>query len=101
MRDNHYTKETGKISEQNDFSVPQKSSFLTLLLKFCAAAFCSEQDSLPRNGSERNSDSLFHYLFHGTEFRVVFSSAEGFGRNSESVAEAYTGTSEHRDGMLQ
>ncbi len=79
VRDNHYTKETGKISEKNEFSVPQNSSFLTLFLKFWAATFCSEQVSLPRNGSERNSDSLFLYLFHGREFRVVFSSAEGFG----------------------
>ncbi len=50
--DYHYTQE-----QQNDFSVP-----------------------LPRNGSERNSDSLLLYFSHGTEFRVVFSSAEGFGR---------------------
>ncbi len=85
MRDNHYTQETGKIFEQNDFSVPQKSTFLTLLLKFWAAAFCSEQDSLPRNGSERNSDSLFLYLFHGTEFRVVFSPLKGSEGNSESM----------------
>jgi hypothetical protein len=35
--------------------------------------------SLPRNGSEQNSESLLLFLFHGTEFRVVFSSAEGFG----------------------
>ncbi len=113
-------------------SVPQKSSFLPLFLKFSAAAFCSQMFFLPRNGSERNSESLllflFHetedlkkgqggagcespaqrflvapysviselfslplkdsegnseslllLLFHGTEFRVVFPSAEGFG----------------------
>jgi hypothetical protein len=30
-------------------------------------------------GSERNSASFLLFLFHGTEFRVVFSSAEGFG----------------------
>jgi hypothetical protein len=69
--------------------------------------------SLPRNGSERNSQSLLQFLLHGTEqnselfylllkgsegnsdrlllflfneteFRVVFSSTEGFERNSES-----------------
>ncbi len=107
-----------------------KSRLFWLLLKFWAAAFCSEQDSLPRNGTERNSDSFlylfprngipscflfrwkvrkgilrvwrrhtpacpnkeigccsydastrvcFYFCFHGTEFRVVFSSAEGFG----------------------
>ncbi len=66
--------------------VPQKSSFLTLFLKFWPAAFCSEQVSLPRNGSERNSDRLFLYLLHGTEFRVVFSSAEGFGREFREIA---------------
>ncbi len=116
MHDNHYTKE-----QQNDFFVPQKSSFLTLFLKFWAAAFCVEQVSLPRNGSEQNSElfslprkdsegnsesmllflfprngipsffslplkcsegnseSLLLFLFNGTEFRVVFSSVEGFG----------------------
>ncbi len=88
MHDNHYTKE-----QQNDFSVPQKSSFLTLLLKFCAVEFCVVQVSLPRNGPERNSElfslplkdsegnseSMLLFLFNGTEFRVVFSSAEGFG----------------------
>jgi hypothetical protein len=30
-------------------------------------------------GSERNSESLLLFLFYGKEFRVVFSSAEGFG----------------------
>ena len=30
-------------------------------------------------GSERNSESLLLFLFYGTEFRAVFSSAEGFG----------------------
>ena len=34
--------------------------------------------SLPRNGSEQNSKCLLIFLFHGTEFRVVFSSAEWF-----------------------
>ncbi len=119
----------------------QKSSFLTLLLKSIhdlnirlPAAFCSELISLPRNGSERHSESIFLFfvakrgipscalfrgmvrngipriciyfgsternselcslpqksseqnygsfllfLFHGTEFRDVFSSAEEFG----------------------
>jgi hypothetical protein len=35
--------------------------------------------SLPREGSERHSESLLLFMFHGTEFRVIFSSAEGFG----------------------
>ncbi len=87
-------------------SVHQKSSFLTLLLKYSAAAFflncvlihgmvwngipriCiyfdsternSELCSLPQKGSEHNYGRLLLFLFHGTEFRVVFSSTEGFG----------------------
>jgi hypothetical protein len=39
----------------------------------------SELCSLPQKGSEQNYESLLLYLCHGTEFRVVFSSAEGFG----------------------
>jgi hypothetical protein len=35
--------------------------------------------SLPQKGSEQNYGSLFLYLVHGTEFRGVFSSPEGFG----------------------
>jgi hypothetical protein len=35
--------------------------------------------SLPRNGSERNSERILLFLIHGTEFRVVFSSVYGFG----------------------
>ncbi len=35
--------------------------------------------SLPLKGSEGISESLLLFLVHGTEFRVVFSSAEGFG----------------------
>jgi hypothetical protein len=87
MIDNHDTKE-----QQNDFSVPQKSSFLTLVLKFWAAEFCVHQVSLPRNGSEQNSDSLLLYFFHGTEFRVVFSSAEGFGREFWEYASIFGST---------
>jgi hypothetical protein len=30
----------------------------------------------PRNCAERNSESLLIFLFHGTEFRALFSSAE-------------------------
>jgi hypothetical protein len=35
--------------------------------------------SLPQQGSKQNYGSLFLILFHGTEFQVSFSSAEGFG----------------------
>jgi hypothetical protein len=45
-----------------------------------AAAFCPELFFLfrGRNGAEGHSESLLLFLFHGTEFRVVYSSAEGF-----------------------
>jgi hypothetical protein len=46
---------------------------------FCSTERNSELFSLPRKGSERNSESMLLFLFHGTEFRVVLSSAEGFG----------------------
>ncbi len=39
----------------------------------------SELFSLPLKDSEGNSESLLLVLFHGTEFRVVFSSTEWFG----------------------
>ena len=39
----------------------------------------SELCSLQQKGSERNNGNLLLFLFHGTVFRVVFSSAEGFG----------------------
>ena len=39
----------------------------------------SELCSLPQKGSEQNYGSLFLFLFNGTEFRVIFSSSEGFG----------------------
>ncbi len=46
---------------------------------FCSTERKSELFSLLRKGSERNSESLLPFLFHGTEFRVVISSAESFG----------------------
>jgi hypothetical protein len=89
---------------------------MTLFLTFWAAAFCFEQVSLPRNGSEWNSDSLllfvprngipscflfrlrgrkgiprvcFYFCFHGTEFRVFFSSAEVFGTEFREFASIF------------
>jgi len=51
------------------------------------AARCSMQDVFfSRNGSERHSESLHLFLFHGTEFQVVFSSAEGFGTEFREFA---------------
>ncbi len=79
------------------------TAFREFLSIFCCTESNSELCSLPRNGSERNSiylgsternsklcslpqkgseqnyGSLLLFLFHGTEFRVIFSSAEGFG----------------------
>jgi hypothetical protein len=46
---------------------------------FCSTERNSELFSLPRKDSEWNSASMLLFLFHGTEFRVVFSSAEGIG----------------------
>ncbi len=51
--------------------------------RVCIYFGCTERNpevcSLPSNGSEQNHVSLLLFLFHGTEFRVIFSSAEGFG----------------------
>jgi hypothetical protein len=52
---------------------------IQILKKLCCTERNSELSSLPRKGSERNSENLHLFWFHGTEFRVVFSSAEGFG----------------------
>ncbi len=46
---------------------------------FGSTEWNSELFSLPQKGSEQNYGSLFLFLVHGTEFRVVFSSTEGFG----------------------
>ncbi len=44
------------------------------------AAFCSTQNGIP---SCFSSDSLFLFLFHGTEFRIVLLPRKGSERNSE------------------
>ncbi len=46
---------------------------------FCSTEWNSEPFSLPRKGSDWNSEIMLLFLFHGTEFRAVFSSAEGLG----------------------
>jgi hypothetical protein len=61
------------------FSGMVRNRILRVCFYFCSAERNSELFSLPRKGSERNSESKLLLLFHGTEFRVVFSSAEGFG----------------------
>jgi hypothetical protein len=51
----------------------------SVCLYYCSTKRNSELFSLPRNGSEQNSECLLLILFHGTEFRAVFFSAERFG----------------------
>jgi hypothetical protein len=46
---------------------------------FCSTERNSELFFLPLKGSEWNSEGSLLFLVYGTEFRVVFSSAEGFG----------------------
>jgi hypothetical protein len=41
------------------------------------------------NASERNSESLLLFLFHGTEFRALFSSAEWFGTGFLDLASIF------------
>ena len=45
----------------------------------CSMEGNSELFSLPLNGSKQNYKCFLLFLFHGTEFRVVFSSVEWFG----------------------
>jgi hypothetical protein len=53
---------------------------------FCSMERNSELFSLPRKGSEQNSDGMLLFLFHGTEFRVVLSSAERFRTEFREVS---------------
>jgi hypothetical protein len=50
-----------------------------ICIYFASTERNSELCFLPQKGSEQNYGSFLLFLFHGTEFRVVFSSAEGFG----------------------
>ncbi len=63
------------------FSLPHNGSERKSesLLLFSSTERNYELFSLPLKGSEGNSESMLLFLAHGTEFRVVFSSAEGFG----------------------
>ncbi len=55
------------------------TAFREFVSIFCCTGRNSELCSLPRNSSERNSENFRLFWFHGTEFRVVFSSTERFG----------------------
>ncbi len=68
--------ETFQISRNLGLELDEFVCLLDPQLWFCSPEQISELFSLPRNGSERNSASLFLFLFHGTEFRSFFSSAE-------------------------
>jgi hypothetical protein len=56
---------------------------------FCSTERNSELFSLELKGSEGNSENLLLFWFHGTEFRVLFSSAEGFGREFREFASCF------------
>ncbi len=59
---------------------------LFLFLKFVLQSSCFLFRGMVRNGIW---ESLLLFLFHGTEFRVVFSSAEGFGREFREIASIF------------
>jgi hypothetical protein len=61
------------------FSSAEWSGIPRVGFHFCSTERNSKLFSLPLNGSEGNSESLLLFLVHGMEFRIVFSSAEGFG----------------------
>jgi hypothetical protein len=65
------------------FCCTERNSGLCSLPRNGIPRICTERNSewcsLPQKGSEQNYGSLLLFLFHGTEFRVIFSSAEGFG----------------------
>ncbi len=59
---------------------------------FCFTERNSKLFSLLLKGSEGNSEILLLFLFHGTELRVVFYSAEGFGREFQEFASIFCST---------
>ena len=63
---------------------------------FCFTERNSELFLLPLKGSEWNSKSLLLFLFHRTEFRVVFSSAAGFRREFREFASIFVKRKEFR-----
>ncbi len=92
-------------------SVSQKSSFLTLLWNFRLQRFWESDSkrnlSVPanriksvfslRNVLWQNSESLLLFLFHGTEFPVVFSSVEWFEQNFESLLLVFCSTAQNSE----
>ncbi len=56
---------------------------------FCSTERNSGLFSLPLKSSEGDSEGLFFIWLHGTEFRFVFSSDEGFGREFREFASIF------------
>ncbi len=56
-----------------------RKGILSVCFYFCSTERNSEFFSLPLKCSEGNSDNLLLFLLNGMEFRVIFSSTEGFG----------------------
>ncbi len=67
------------------FSTSEQNSITRVCFYFCSTERNPELFSLPRKGSEWNSESLLIFLFLRTEFWVVFFFTEGSKRNSESL----------------
>jgi hypothetical protein len=77
---------TERNSELFLFREMVRNGILTVCFYFWFTERNSELFSLPRKGLEQNSESMLLFLFHGTEFRVIFSSAEGFGTEFREVS---------------
>jgi hypothetical protein len=56
---------------------------------FCSTERDFELFSLPLKSSEGISENLLLFWLHGTEFQVVFCSAEGFGREFREFANIF------------
>jgi hypothetical protein len=57
-----------------------RNCILRICIYFGSTERYSELCSLSQKGLEQSYGSLLLFLFYRTEFRVVFSSAEGFGK---------------------
>jgi hypothetical protein len=81
------------LSQYNHTLIPSLQFAEACLLVSCRVLFYTERKyelfSLPRNGLERNFENLRLFLVQGTEFQVVFSSAEGFGTEFREYASIF------------
>ncbi len=78
--------DTERNSELFLFRGMVRNGIPTVCFYFCSTERNTELFSLPRKGSEPNSEIMLLFCFHGTEFQVVFSSAEGFGTEFREVS---------------